>query len=73
MKKFPFWFPTKKNIYWYILFTVIFLLSLDFWEWNNFEPLFLGLPVWMYFFIILTLLTSVAFFIFSKYYWEEKK
>lgn len=71
MKNLPFWFPTKKNGVWYIVFIGIFLLSLDFWWWGQAEPLMFGLPFWVVYLLILTLITSVAFYLFSKYYWRD--
>jgi len=68
--KMPFWFPKKDNAIVYLVFIGIFLLSLDFWGWDQSKPMLLGLPLWMYYLIILTLATSFAFLIFSKYYWE---
>ena len=62
MKKLPFWFPKKVNFVWYIVFISLFLLSLDFWAWNQAEPLFLGLPFWVYYFIILTFFTAGIFY-----------
>jgi hypothetical protein len=71
LKKLPFWFPNRKNAIWYILFILLFLLSLDFWGWNQSKPLILGLPIWMYYLLILTLLTSLAFYLFTKLYWRD--
>ena len=70
MKNLPNWLPNKNNIFWYLLFFLLFIFSLDFWGWNKSNPLILGLPLWIYYFIIITLLTSVAFYIFSKYFWR---
>ena len=71
LKKLPFWFPKKENIIVYIVFIVIFLLSLDFWGWGQYKPLILGMPLWVYYLLILTLLTSVAFYLFSKSFWSD--
>ena len=71
MKNLPFWFTKKNNIFWYILFILLFLLSLDFWGWRQYEPMIFGLPFWVYYFLILTLITSLAFYLFCKNYWRE--
>ena len=71
--KFPFWFPKRNNAIVYLVFIAIFLLSLDFWGWGQSNPLILGLPFWVYYILIITLLTSVAFYIFTKYYWRDNK
>jgi len=72
MKKYPFWFPNKDNIFGYILFIGLFLLSLDFWGWRQYNPLILGLPFWVYYLLIITLLTSVSFYLFSIRFWRDK-
>ena len=73
MKDLPFWFPKKSNALWYIILILLFFASLDFWAWNKTSPMILGLPFWMYYLLILTLLTSIIFYLFSKYYWRGKK
>ena len=67
----PFWFPKKTNVVWYLVFIGLFLLSLDFWWWGQAKPLILGLPFWVVYLFILTLITSLAFYLFSKYYWRD--
>jgi hypothetical protein len=71
MKNLPFWMPRKNNLIWYILFTFLFLLSLDFWQWNNYNPIYFGMPIWLIYFLILTMLTSFTFYLFAKYYWSD--
>ena len=71
MKNLPFWFPKKTSVKWYFLFIALFLFSLDFWGWNQTTPLIFGLPFWVYYLIFLTLFTSGAYLIFTKYHWEE--
>jgi hypothetical protein len=73
MKDLPFWFPKKRNAFWYVIIILLFIGSLDFWAWNKTHPLILGLPFWMYYLLILTLLTSFIFYLFSKDYWRENK
>ena len=71
MKNLPFWFPKKSNVLWYILFVYLFILSLDFWGWYNYQPLIFGLPFWVIYFFILTIITAFIFYMFSKYYWAD--
>jgi len=73
MKNLPFWFPTKNNVIWYILFIGLFILSMDFWGWNQSNPLILGLPLWVVYLFILTLAISIVFYFFSKTYWEDSQ
>lgn len=71
MMKLPFWMPRKSNILWYFLFILIFILSLDYWQWNVHNPLVYGLPLWIIYFLILTILTSFVFYLFSIFYWRD--
>jgi len=64
----------KKNNFLTIIFIVIiFILSLDFWGWYQSKPMFLGLPIWVYYIIFLTLLLSIFYYIFSKNIWRKDK
>ncbi len=71
MRDLPFWMPKKNNFIWYFIFIFIFILSQDYWNWNKFNPLIFGLPIWVIYFFILTILTSFAFYIFTKFYWSD--
>jgi hypothetical protein len=71
MRNLPFWLPRKKNFIWYLLFIGFFLLSLDFWMWNNSKPLILGLPFWIWYLLIITLLLSVVYYLFVHFYWRD--
>ena len=46
------------------IFILIFLLAMDFWRWGSVGPLFLGLPLWAWWFAWLSVLQSVV-----MYYW----
>ena len=50
----PQW-PTNPYV---ILFTLIFLLGLDFWAWGLTRPLWLGLPLWVAYFVALSALQT---------------
>jgi hypothetical protein len=71
MKNLPFWLPNKNNVVWYILIIGLFLLSMDFWGWNQSHPLIFGLPIWVVYLFILTLATSIVFYLFSNTFWED--
>jgi len=60
----------KKPI-WFTIFTIMFVLSLDFWNWNKSKPFFFGLPFWILYFIVLTLSLALLFYVFSKNAWRE--
>lgn len=71
MKNLPFWIPRKKNFVWFIIFILLFVLSIDIWQWYNSNPIYFGLPLWVIYFLFLTLMTSFTFYLFSKYYWSD--
>jgi hypothetical protein len=73
LKSLPFWFPKKENAFWYFLFIIIFIFSNDLWGWNHANPMLFGLPVWVIYLLILTILTSIAFYIFSKVFWRTSE
>jgi uncharacterized membrane protein len=59
----------------FIVFIVIFILSHDLWAWGqptSVESLVLGLPVWLYYLLFLTLATFVFFFLVAKYVWRDE-
>ena len=59
----------------FIVFIALFILSLDFWGWGrptSVDSLVLGLPVWVYYMLFLTLATSVFFYIVVKYVWRDE-
>jgi hypothetical protein len=73
LKNLPFWLPRKSNAIWYVLFVGLFLLSMDFWGWEQSKPLILGLPLWTWYLLVLTLSTSLAFYVFARFVWREDK
>ena len=56
----------------FVVFVVLFTLSLDFWGWNIATPMYFGLPVWVYYLMFLTLITSVFFLILAKNIWRDE-
>jgi len=59
------------KLVWFTIFALVFLLSLDFWNWGKSKPFFLGLPFWIIYFIILTLSLTPLFYLFSRDIWRE--
>jgi len=68
-----YWFFKKENILTILIFLLLFIFSLDFWGWHQSVPLILGMPLWVYYSFILTIFTSVLFYLFSSKYWRENK
>jgi len=59
-----------KNPYFYI-FSGIFALSIDFWAWNRSTPLWLGIPLWVPYFILLSAVQTIAMISLVKKYKVE--
>jgi SSS family solute:Na+ symporter len=49
---------------WAPVFLVLFLLGIDFWAWNRTPVLIAGLPLWVWYYIALGVLLSLAFRLF---------
>ena len=62
----------KLGIFWFFLFSLIFLLSQDYLyvRWLS-VPEYLGFPSWLFWFALVHLLFIAVFYWFSKKYWEE--
>lgn len=58
---------------WWIIFIIIFILCIDFWNWNKSEPVILFMPYWMWYIFSLTLIMSAVFALFAKYVEEERR
>jgi len=48
-----------KNPYLYIL-VGIFFLAMDFWAWGKIQPVFLGIPLWMVYFVFLSAMQTLV-------------
>ena len=61
----------QKSSFWWFCFTLIFLLSLDFWSWHQeIELTWLQLPFWVFYFITLQLLLALGMFVFAQKFWK---
>ncbi|MBN4081491.1 hypothetical protein JYU23_00015 [bacterium AH-315-C07] len=59
--------------FWILLFTLLFIASLDYWQWSDEITLKAGgLPGWLYYFILLQAILVVVLYMFSKYFWGKK-
>jgi SSS family solute:Na+ symporter len=56
----------KRTLLWTPLFALLFVLGNDFWNWGRRPLLMGGLPLWVWYFITLGVLLSVAFHLFLK-------
>jgi hypothetical protein len=61
----------KRALPWALGYAIIFLLSLDFWNWGRFAPLLMGLPYWVVAFILLNLALSLYYLLFARFYWRD--
>ncbi|NES03660.1 MAG: hypothetical protein F6K22_12890 [Okeania sp. SIO2F4] len=63
----------KSPYFWCFCFTIIFLLSLDFWSWKQTISFsFLHLPPWVFYFIGLQIILACAILIFSQTFWKSE-
>ena len=57
---------------WAFLFVVLTVLSLDYWWWGAATTLgVMGLPVWVFYFVLLQFALAAGVYFFSKHYWDE--
>jgi len=58
----------------FLLFAGIFSLSMDFWSWDKPVTLgVLGLPSWIFDFLILQLVLVVVMFLFARFAWPDEE
>ena len=55
----------RRNWTWAGVFALFLVLGNDFWNWGNSTPLWFGLPGWIWYFILLGVLLSGAFALYS--------
>ncbi|MBN1385165.1 MAG: sodium:solute symporter family protein [Elusimicrobia bacterium] len=63
---------SSKKILWFAVFTILFILSCDFWGWGSAKPLFAGLPWWIWYFFGLNGLLVIAMIVFVKTFWNRE-
>jgi SSS family solute:Na+ symporter len=52
----PIWL-TNQHVY---IFAVVFVLGMDFWAWEAVRPTLMGLPIWLFYFVLLSALQTGA-------------
>ncbi|GIV65076.1 MAG: hypothetical protein KatS3mg046_336 [Bellilinea sp.] len=57
---------------WLAGWLAIVLLGMDFYNWGKPPRLILGLPDWVWFDVVLILLTSLIFAYLSTHHWEDE-
>ena len=61
-----------KPLFWAGVFTLCFVLALDYWRWDApVELCWLGFPSWMQYFIVIQVLLTILIGLFAKYGWKE--
>ena len=61
----------RARMAWTALFTILFILSLDYWAWDG--PVRFGpfrLPIWIFYFIALQFVLAAAVHRFAATYWS---
>ena len=44
----------------FYFFSAIFILAMDFWAWGKVQPVVWGIPVWIFYFVILSAIQSIG-------------
>jgi uncharacterized membrane protein len=60
------------SVLWFGVFTALFLLSQDYWSWD--EELILGLanyPTWLFYFIALQVILAILLAMFTLIHWGK--
>lgn len=61
----------QHSFFWLFTFTVIFLLALDFWSWDQVISFSLfQLPSWIFYFLGLQLILTLALLLFAYKFWK---
>lgn len=61
----------RYSSFWFFCFTVLFLLSLDFWAWEQDVAIGLwNLPVWIFYFVGLQISLALALLVFTQKFWK---
>jgi len=47
------------NPYFYLM-AGIFIMAMDFWNWDNIQPVFMGIPAWVWFFALLSTIQTIV-------------
>jgi hypothetical protein len=68
----PIWMKYKMHILWFFVFLAIFMLAVDWWNWGHSEIMLFGLPYWILRVIVLTLVLSPVFWVFSHHLWGDR-
>lgn len=63
----------ESRIFWIAVFGILFVLSIDFWNWDMSGTVFDFLPIWIVRLIVLQFTLAVAIYIFSCTYWEGEQ
>ena len=66
------WFFNKKKIFFSVIFIILFLFSIDIWNWNKTYPLIFGMPFWIWYHCGLTISTGFIFYLFSLVFWRNE-
>ena len=62
----------SNTLLWTSLFVVLTILSLDYWWWGAATRLGpTGLPIWIFYFVLLQLVLAACVYFFSKHYWDK--
>jgi len=62
----------KIKIKWLIILLALFIISVDFWNWNKSKPFLFFMLLWTWQIFFITILLSIVFYLFAKYGVNER-
>jgi len=57
--------------WWIAAAVILFILSMDAWNWNHAEPILWFLPFWIWYLVGVVLATAAVFVGITLYVWRE--
>jgi len=57
---------------WLVVFGIVFVLAVDWWNWNQSTPVLFGVPFWILRVMVLTVALTPLFWLFSRWCWREQ-
>lgn len=61
-----------RKIGWLLVWVVLVILSLDFFNWGRTPRLYFGLPGWLWWEVGLVLLVAISFGILTRFAWGDE-
>lgn len=61
-----------QEIHWFLIFLAIFLFAyIPGFGWRTYEPLIIGIPFWVWYTVVITIILSVVGRLFVHFFWND--